>query len=98
VSRRLVIAVVMGMCAASSALADAPMVATLAKATLPQKQILGSTIWRCAETTCTSTSAAGTTGLQACRAVAKRFGQIVSFISDDGELDQEKLTKCNEGY
>jgi hypothetical protein len=73
------------------------MVATLSKPTLPQKQILGSTIWRCTETTCTSTSSAGTGATQACRAVAKRFGQITAFNSDGESFDGEKLAKCNEG-
>lgn len=97
-SRHLIITAGLSLLVASSAFAgDNPMVATLAARTLPQKQLVGSNVWRCADTTCTSVSKPETTGVTACREIAKRFGQVSAFTSVDGDLSADQLSKCNEG-
>jgi len=88
-------ALVMALGAGSNALAGG-LVATLASPTLKQEQILDGTIWRCVETTCRSVSQPKDTGVLACKDIAKKFGQIVSFMTDDKALDDESLARCNQ--
>ncbi|MGE0114911.1 MAG: hypothetical protein AB7T07_08520 [Steroidobacteraceae bacterium] len=95
-SRRFIIAATVAMACSGSALADTPMVATLAAPTIAQKQILGSVIWRCADTTCTSTSAPKDPDVVACHEVARRFGIIAAFTSQNGSLNEADLEKCNK--
>jgi hypothetical protein len=74
-----------------------PLVATLSKPVEKQKPVLASMIWRCEGTTCTSASPQQGSPSAACRAVAKRFGPVVSFTSAKGEFTQEQLAQCNRG-
>lgn len=95
-SRRFIVAATVALVCSGSAFANTPMVATLAAPTIAQKQILGSVIWRCADTTCTSTSAPTASDVSSCREVARRFGIITAFASKDGNLSEADLEKCNK--
>ena len=95
-STRFLLTAALSVLACGTALADQTLVATLANPTLKQEQILGGTLWRCAETTCRSASQPRDTGISACRALVKRFGQVASFGSGDKQLDDKQLASCNE--
>lgn len=96
-SRRLIVTVALTLWSAGSAFAEAPMVATLSTTTAKQKPVLASIIWQCEATTCTSVSTTKSSASSACRAVARRFGQVVAFTGNKGEFDQEQLAQCNKG-
>ena len=96
-SRGLNISVAMILLSAGSALAGTPMAATLARSVEKQEPLLSSMIWHCEGTTCTSISAPQGGANNACRAIARRFGQVVSFTSSKGELSAEQLAECNKG-
>lgn len=94
-SRKHIFVALMALGAGSNALAGG-LVATLASPTLKQEQILDSTMWRCIETTCRSVSAPKSTGVHACKDIAKKFGKVVAFVSEDKALDEETLAQCNQ--
>lgn len=94
-SRKHLFVALIALGAGSNAMAGG-LVATLASPTLKQEQVLDGTIWRCADTTCRSVSAPKDTGVLACKDIAKKFGQVVSFTTDDKALDEEGLAKCNQ--
>lgn len=96
-SRRVMFTVALTLLSAGSVLAETPLVATLAKPTEKQKPVLASMIWRCEASTCTSASPSQGSPSAACRAVAKRFGQVVSFTSTKGEFSADQLAQCNRG-
>lgn len=96
-SRRLTVTVALTLLSAGSAFAATPLVATLAAQTEKQKPILASIIWECEGTTCTSAPGQKGSPSIACRAVAKRFGQVVAFTSKKGDFTQEQLAQCNKG-
>jgi len=96
-SRGVIVTVALTMLSAGNVLAGTPMVATLASSVEEQKPVLASTVWRCAGTTCTSASAPQGSASSSCRAIARRFGQVVSFTSSKAELSAEQLTECNKG-
>lgn len=95
-SRRVIVTVALTLFA-GSVLAETPLVAKLSKSVEKQKPVLASMIWRCEESTCTSASPSQGSPSAACRAVAKRFGQVVSFTSSKGEFSQDQLAQCNRG-
>lgn len=96
-SRRVMVTVALSLLSASAFAAEVPLVAALSKSIDKQKPVLASMIWRCEATTCTSASPSQGSPSAACRAVAKRFGPVVSFTSSKGEFSQEQLTQCNRG-
>lgn len=97
-SRRVMLTVALSLLSAGSVLAaETPLVATLSKPIDKQKPVLASMIWRCEATTCTSASPSQGSPSAACRAVAKRFGQVVSFTSSKGDFSQDQLAQCNRG-
>lgn len=97
-SRRIIVTIALTLLSAGSAVAaETTLVATLSKSVDKQKPVLASMIWRCEATTCTSASTAQGSPSAACRAVAKRFGQVVSFTTSKGEFSQDQLAQCNRG-
>ena len=83
--------------AAGPAFAGMPFVATLSTATSTGSAVLNSVIWRCENTTCTSTSQLTISDATGCRDVARRYGPVVAFHSAHGDMKDEDLAKCNEG-
>lgn len=78
-------------------MAASGLVATLASPTLKQEQIMDGIMWRCIDTTCRSVSIpSNNVGVQACKGIAKKFGQVVSFMTGDKPLDEESLATCNQ--
>ena len=98
VSRRLIVTAALALLSTGSVLADTPLVATLANSIeKQQKPVLASIIWRCEGNTCTSASPSQGSLSSACHAIARRFGEVVSFSTAKGEFGQEELAKCNKG-
>lgn len=96
-SRRHIFVALMALGAGSNAMAAGTVLVTLASPTLKQEQILEGIVWRCIDTTCRSVSAPTTAvGVQTCKGIAKKFGQVVTFVAGDKPLDEESLAKCNE--
>lgn len=98
-SRRLIATVAITLLSAGSALAEVPMVATLANPVAKeQKEVIDSVVWQCEGTTCTTRSSTSSlVSASACRAIAKHYGRVVEFTGDAGALGSDQLAKCNRG-
>jgi hypothetical protein len=82
--------------AASAALADGPVTATLEQ---PQsghtKLLAGHAVFRCADTSCVAGYAPDSSGtLDACKDLARQVGPL-SFYGQSKPLDEKALAKCN---
>jgi hypothetical protein len=82
---------------AGTAQAQAPRgyVATLSTALeAPTKKIVNGVQWSCEGTECIG-RVDGSAPVNTCARVAKSFGAITKFATPKGELDADKLARCN---
>lgn len=81
--------------AASAATVSAQLQAPVAKA---DTYLAGGTAWDCSGTTCVTQVALNDTfSVGVCRELGKQVGAIAVYSAAKGELDGDKLAKCNSG-
>ncbi len=83
---------------AASQAGTGPVTATLAAPLAKSADIIvGYSIWRCAESTCTLVSDAGGLDYTSnCRAVFRKAGSVTAFGSADKPMTAERLAVCNK--
>lgn len=70
-------------------------VASLAtKLDAPRKVIINETLWKCAESRCTSV-AENSRPANSCIRLVKKIGPVTSFATPRGELSADELQRCN---
>jgi hypothetical protein len=70
---------------------SAKLAAPLAEA---RQEILNGAVWKCQGDSCTGTDN-GSSPINNCARVARKFGRVASFASPRGELPAEQLERCN---
>jgi hypothetical protein len=88
-----------GLLAGAAQAAPATVTATLAKAVASETTyVAAGAVWRCADTTCRVTSVGESpNSVTACRALAKKFGELTQFGTADEPMKPERLALCNGG-
>ena len=91
-------ALIASLSLAGSALADpAPYSATLAKPLdAPKEIIVSDTIFKCADTSCVTTSRPeGLNSISVCHSLARKVGAMTAYGSAEKPFDADKLAACN---
>ncbi|OYX33807.1 MAG: hypothetical protein B7Y99_06840 [Caulobacterales bacterium 32-69-10] len=57
----------------------------------PRQIVLESTVWQCKESECRALTGSESGSWQACKALARVFGQVSAYST----LDEAKLARCN---
>lgn len=65
-----------------------------AKLDAPKRSVVNGVVWNCTGDTC-SGPVDGARPLNTCAQVAKEFGKVSTFVTPKGELDADKLARCN---
>ena len=60
----------------------------------PRKLIINETLWKCAESRCTSV-AENSRPANSCIRLVKKIGPVTSFATPRGELSADELQRCN---
>lgn len=92
---KLCLAAAMVLGTAGAALADSPMTASLnTPVAKPAEVLAGSTLWDCADKTCTvKTVSVETDSWLECRKLVQAVGKVTTYI----KLEDNKLAMCNAG-
>ncbi|MEM1106629.1 MAG: hypothetical protein AAGH87_09590 [Pseudomonadota bacterium] len=82
---------------AAPALAGTPFTADLAEPVSERVTfVANSAVWTCEGETCVAELDRRTPSVRSCKRVAKEIGQLASFASERGALDEDELARCNE--
>lgn len=69
--------------------------ATLAaKLDAPKRSVVNGVVWNCDGDTCAG-PVDGSRPLNTCARVVQTFGKVSAFVTPKGELDADKLARCN---
>lgn len=65
-----------------------------AKLDAPKTSVINGVVWSCDGDTCAG-PVDGSRPLNTCARVAKEFGKVTAFATPKGELNSDKLARCN---